>query len=127
MVTNSIKSDGLFKDSILLNITGNFNKTALFDQLTPDIEDFQKNLSVFILIGGIISFLAILIAGHQIFLHLYFFTKPNLQLFIVRILLMVPVRIIYKTKLILNINGNKIITRYTALAHGSVFAFQETQ
>ena len=46
------------------------------------------------LIGGICSLLALIIASHQIIMHLNFFNKPKLQLYIVRILLMVPVNFI---------------------------------
>lgn len=46
------------------------------------------------IIGGICSLIAVLLAGHQIFMHLYFFKEPKFQLYIVRILLMVPVMII---------------------------------
>jgi hypothetical protein len=42
-------------------------------------------------IGGICMLLALILAGHQILMHLYFFNQPKLQLYIVRILLMVPV------------------------------------
>lgn len=44
------------------------------------------------LIGGICTLAALLIASHQIFMHLYFFNNQRLQLYIVRILLMVPVK-----------------------------------
>jgi len=44
------------------------------------------------IIGGICSLIALLLAGHQIFMHLYFFKEPKFQLYIVRILLMVPVK-----------------------------------
>jgi hypothetical protein len=43
-------------------------------------------------IGGICMLIALMLAGHQITMHLYFFNQPKLQLHIVRILLMVPVR-----------------------------------
>jgi hypothetical protein len=45
------------------------------------------------IIGGICSTIALILATHQIIMHLYFFNEPKLQLFIVRILLMVPVNI----------------------------------
>jgi hypothetical protein len=41
--------------------------------------------------GGIFSFFALIIALHQIIMHLNYFNKPKFQLYIVRILLMVPV------------------------------------
>ena len=50
-------------------------------------------LNEYAVIGGICSAIAILLACHQIIMHLYFFNEPKLQLYIVRILLMVPVRI----------------------------------
>jgi hypothetical protein len=43
------------------------------------------------IIGGICSLIAVMLASHQIFMHLYFFKEPKYQLYIVRILLMVPV------------------------------------
>ena len=48
------------------------------------------------LYGGIFSFLAIIIALHQIIMHLNNFNKPKFQLYIIRILLMVPVNKIKK-------------------------------
>lgn len=42
-------------------------------------------------IGGLCATLALILATHQIIMHLYFFNEPKLQLYIVRILLMVPV------------------------------------
>lgn len=43
------------------------------------------------LYGGIFSLFAVIIALHQIIMHLNYFNKPKFQLYIVRILLMVPV------------------------------------
>ena len=43
------------------------------------------------IIGGACSLIALMLASHQIFMHLYFFKEPKFQLYIVRILLMVPV------------------------------------
>lgn len=43
------------------------------------------------IIGGVCSLIALILACHQIIMHLYFFNNPKLQLYIVRILLMVPV------------------------------------
>lgn len=70
--------------------------------LSPDL-NFTKNFNEAIevhgtgvLIGGIMSLLAIGIAGHHILFHLKYFNKPKIQLYIVRILLMVPVRALIK-------------------------------
>lgn len=52
----------------------------------------DSNLGFYILIGGICCLFAIIIAGYQIILHLHYFHKPKFQIYIVRILLMVPVR-----------------------------------
>ena len=82
-------------------ITNKVNNT-IFPNLTTlfhggDAPPLPYNLnSLFIfneygLIGGICSCIAIIIATHQILMHLYFFNEPKLQLYIVRILLMVPV------------------------------------
>jgi len=43
------------------------------------------------MIGGVCALIALLIASHQIIMHLYFFNNQKLQTYIVRILLMVPV------------------------------------
>lgn len=69
-------------------------KPAPLDTLPQDIE---SALPLFIIneygiIGGLCSAIALILACHQIIMHLYFFNEPKLQLFIVRILLMVPVR-----------------------------------
>jgi hypothetical protein len=60
-------------------------------------DNIMQTLPFFILneygiIGGICSTIALILASHQIVMHLYFFNEPKLQLYIVRILLMVPVR-----------------------------------
>ena len=81
---------------MLNNFTiGNF---ILNNTLSPEIQKdiINNSLPFFIfneyaLIGGICSAIALILATHQIIMHLYFFNEPKLQLFIVRILLMVPV------------------------------------
>ncbi len=83
---------------MLNNFTiGNFilnNTLALSPEIEKDI--INNSLPFFIFneyafIGGICSAIALILATHQIIMHLYFFNEPKLQLFIVRILLMVPV------------------------------------
>ena len=64
-------------------------------QISENIKEVIEKTSLFIwneygLIGGICSFIALLLASHQIIMHLYFF-NDKLQLYIVRILIMVPV------------------------------------
>jgi len=64
-------------------------------QINENIKEVIEKTSLFIwneygLIGGICSFIALLLASHQIIMHLYFF-NDKLQLYIVRILIMVPV------------------------------------
>lgn len=84
-------------------ITHRANNT-LFANLTNlfhggDAPPLPYNLNSFFifneygLIGGICSSIALVLATHQILMHLYFFNEPKLQLYIVRILLMVPVNI----------------------------------
>ncbi len=68
--------------------------------ITDKIIEQAENISLFIFneygaIGGICSFIALILATHQILMHLYFFNEPKLQLYIVRILLMVPVIYIF--------------------------------
>jgi hypothetical protein len=83
---------------------GPFNKT--WSNSHKNGQDLSSNLSgmsealelpIFIfneygIIGGICAALALLFSSHGIVMHLYFFNEPKLQLYIVRILLMVPVR-----------------------------------
>lgn len=76
--------------------------SSLFVNLTNlfhggDAPPLPYNLNSFFIfneygfIGGICSAIALILATHQILMHLYFFNEPKLQLYIVRILLMVPV------------------------------------
>lgn len=58
---------------------------------SPTSIEAIENIKFFILSGGIFCFIAILLASHQVILHLRNFNRPMLQLYIVRILLMVPV------------------------------------
>jgi hypothetical protein len=58
---------------------------------SPSSLETIENIKFFVLSGGIFCIFAIVLAGHQIILHLRNFNRPNLQLYIVRILLMVPV------------------------------------
>lgn len=67
-------------------------------EINKNIKEVIHQTSLFIwneygLIGGICSLLALLLASHQIIMHLYFFNN-KLQLYIVRILLMVPVKLL---------------------------------
>jgi hypothetical protein len=83
---------------------GPFNKTWSNYQknaqgLTSGLSEMSEalDLPIFILnefgiIGGICAALALMFSSHGIIMHLYFFNEPKLQLYIVRILLMVPVR-----------------------------------
>lgn len=83
------------------------------NDIQPEISNLNQGL--FMLIGGVFCLLAILIAGHQIVLHLHYFHKPNLQMFIVRILLMVPVRKFYFISI--------LSSRFIVLALGLNYAF----
>ena len=80
-------------------VTYNFEDAEnLIDTFNDDIAKVIVKTSLFIFneyaaVGGMCSLLALLLAGHQIFMHLSFFNEPKLQLYIVRILLMVPVYI----------------------------------
>ena len=65
------------------------NNSTILSPIQPEITTLNQGL--FVLVGGIFCILAILIAGHQIVLHLHYYHQPNYQLYIVRILLMVPV------------------------------------
>lgn len=62
--------------------------TSLNDTLDLPVFIFNE----FGIIGGICAALAVLFSSHGIIMHLYFFNEPKLQLYIVRILLMVPVK-----------------------------------
>ena len=67
------------------------------ETLIKQAQNILAPLPIFIfneygVIGGICSAVALILASHQIIMHLYFFNEPKLQLYIVRILLMVPVR-----------------------------------
>lgn len=87
-----------------LNIKDSFNKittitishisntTNFVNTLTPDTKTFTSHQGLYILLGGVFCLLAIIISGVQIIMHLRFFTQPSLQLYIVRILLMIPVK-----------------------------------
>jgi hypothetical protein len=73
------------------------NNKNLTETLMKQAENIIVPLPFFIfneygMIGGICAAIALLLASHQILMHLYFFNEPKLQLYIVRILLMVPVK-----------------------------------
>ena len=79
---------------LVVNTSNYMNVTAIHLDNNSDI---TNALPYFIfneygMIGGICSLIALVLASHQILMHLYFFNEPKLQLYIVRILLMVPVR-----------------------------------
>jgi len=66
----------------------------IFEEKFNLLEDQINRIFIFNeygLIGGICALIALLIASHQIIMHLYFFNNEKLQTYIVRILLMVPV------------------------------------
>lgn len=70
------------------------NTEKLIETHLNMIEDQINRIYIFNefgLIGGICALLALVIASHQIIMHLYYFNNPKFQLYIVRILLMVPV------------------------------------
>lgn len=59
--------------------------------LSDEISNVVEHHFYYVLIGGILCIIAIIIAGHHIIFHLKHFNQPQIQLYIVRILLMVPV------------------------------------
>ena len=86
-----------------MNEMGSFNKNLSYSfgsdkNLKNDIQTLEETLDLpififneFGIIGGICAALAVLFSSHGIVMNLYFFNEPKLQLYIVRILLMVPV------------------------------------
>jgi hypothetical protein len=82
--------------SIMRNVTKITSVIAENPVLIPDFNlDRMIIVNEYGIIGGICAAMALILASHQIIMHLYFFNEPKLQLFIVRILLMVPVFKIY--------------------------------
>jgi len=74
------------------------NSTENFIEELNILEDQINKIFIFNeygLVGGICALIALLIASHQIIMHLYFFNNQKLQTYIVRILLMVPVKAIF--------------------------------
>ena len=43
------------------------------------------------MIATLLTLASLLISGHQIFMHLFNYSEPSLQLYIIRILMMTPV------------------------------------
>jgi hypothetical protein len=91
IINSNMINSGINKGSgLILNITNSI--TGHIDKITDEINQIpHKSNGKYILLGGIFCLLAIIIAGREIILHLHYFHKTNLQLYIVRILLMVPV------------------------------------
>ncbi len=75
-IKNSTNYENILKEQLNL-IEDQINRIFIFNEYG--------------MIGGVCTLIALLIASHQIIMHLYFFNNQKLQTYIVRILLMVPV------------------------------------
>ena len=62
-------------------------------KITESINKSIEKHGNYVILGGMLCLIAVVIAAHHIIYHLKYYFKPKLQLYIVRILLMVPVRI----------------------------------